>query len=119
MAATPQYGAAIFYGLRSKVTYVKDIYLSDVAAALLRWDAGSGASATSETSWTPPEAVVLVDLAIRTGTADTKKIQLTRNGVPTGDMIRYAPHTDTIATRPRLNIPFRAGDKVAGIQVSD
>lgn len=115
---TPQSGVAIFYGLRSHKTYAKDIYINAVAGALINWDSGQGSSATSETFWTPPEPVALVDVALVTGIVNGTKLQLTRNGVPTGDIIRYGPHTDSVATRPRLNIPFAAGDKIAATQLA-
>lgn len=116
MAATPQYGVASFIGLRSRKTYSKDMYLSDVAAASLRFDEGSGASSTSETFWTAPEPVVLRDVAIHTGTADTTMFQLTVNGNPTGDVVRYAAHLDSLNQRPALNIPIGAGARISGIQ---
>lgn len=116
--AAPQYGECVFYGIRSHRTYLKEIYISDVAGALVNWDSGGGAGATSETFWSPPEAVSLVDVAIVTGLTAAFKLQLTRNGVPTGDMVREGPHTDSVATRPRLNIPFGQGDKIAAVQLA-
>lgn len=118
MAATPQYGSMVFRGLRSRRTYVKDIYISDVANANINFDDGNGASSTSESFWTPPEPVALVDFAMHTGTADTTAIRTTRNGIPTGDTLRYAPHLDSIATRPRLTIGFNTGTKIAAKQIA-
>lgn len=115
MAATPQYGVMTFLGANG-VTYSKDVYISDVAAAAVRFDEGSGASATSETSWTAPVAMVLKDVAIHTGTADTTMFQLTRDAIPTGDVVRYAAHLDSLNNRPLLNVPFKAGSRVSGIQ---
>lgn len=116
MAATPQYGSMQLVGLRSRKTYSKDIYLSDVVDALVRWDAGSGASATSDTNWRAPEQIVLIDYSQVTGTADTTKLQLTRNGVPTGDMLRYTIHLTSLNNRPRLGIVFNPGDNIGAIQ---
>ena len=118
MAATPKNGQLTFVGAVTGRTYVKEIYCSDVDKALANFDSGVGASATSETFFTPPEPMYLIDAAIVTGMADTVKIQMTRNGVPTGDVLRYGPFTDSVATRPRLSIPFNAGDKVAAIQLA-
>lgn len=117
MAATPQSGSMIFMG-RSGRMYSKDVYVSDVAAALINMDSGAGASATSEKFWTPPEPVLLNDFSLVTGTADTTKLQVTRNGVPTGDILRYAIHLTTLNNRPRLNIPFIPGDKVGALQLA-
>lgn len=118
MAATPKNGVAVFYGLKTRMSYSKDLYSSDVAAGLVNWDSGSGASATSATHWVPPEPVVLRDVAIVTGMADTTKWQATRNGVPTGDIIRYGPHTDSVATRPTLNILVGAGQEISFTQLA-
>lgn len=117
MAATPQYGTMVFQG-RSGKRYSKDIYLSDVAAGLVRFDAGAGAGAASPTEWRPPELAVLVDYAQVTGTADTTKLQLTRNGIPTGDILRYTVHLTSLNNRPALRTGFLAGDVVAGIQLA-
>jgi len=116
MAATPQYGTMVFRGLQSKKSYVKDIYLSDVNSALINWDGGAGAGATSPQDWTPPEPVVLIDYAQVTGTVDTTKMQVTRDGVPTGDILRYSIHLTTLNNRPRLATVFGARQKVACIQ---
>lgn len=99
-------------------TYIKDLYFDDVVGALLNFDGGSGASATSPIDWRPPEPVRIRDISIVTGLTDTTKLQLTRNGVPTGDILRYAIHLTTLAYRPVLNIPYRAGQVVAGIQLA-
>jgi len=117
MAATPQYGTAIFRGMSGR-KYIKDFYVSDINSALFRWDAGGGASATSPTDWRPPEPVVLVDLSIVTGCIDTSKAVLTRNGMPTGDIIRYTIFLTTLANRPTLNIPYLAGDQVTAMQMT-
>lgn len=117
MAATPQYGTMVFRG-RSGRAYSKDMYVSDVNLALARFDAGAGASSTSETAWTPPEDVLLVDYAQVTGTADTTRVQVTRDAVPSGDVLRYTVHLTTLNNRPVLNIPFRRGQRVGAIQLT-
>jgi len=117
MAATPKYGQVTFLG-QSGMTYMKDIYRSDVAGALINWDSGAGAGTGSETFWTPPENVVIRDLALVTGVVDTTKLQLTRNGVPTGDILQNGPFVDSVATRPSLNVPLGAGVKIAAIQLA-
>lgn len=118
MVAAPQFGQMNFLGIQTKQTYAKDVYFSDVVAGLINFDSGGGASASSETFWTPPEAVVLRDVSIHTGLTDTTKIQIVRNGVPTGDIMRYIIQLDTLANRPKLNIPFGAGVKIASIQMA-
>jgi hypothetical protein len=115
MAATN--GTMSFMGLATRQTYTKDIYLSDTAGGLINWDAGTGAAAATPTSWRVPEPMVLRDLAVVTGAAQTK-IQITRNGVPTGDMLRQTLHLNTLANRPVLNVAFNRGDEIAGIQLA-
>lgn len=119
MAPTPQFGAMIFMGLSTGQKYNRDIYLADVNAALINWDGGAGASATSPEEWIAPEPVALIDFAIVTGTADTEKLQITRNGIPTGDMLRYTLYLSTLANRPAPNIFFAAGARIAAIQIAD
>ena len=116
MAATPQYGTMVLAGTRSKRIYNVDVYFSDVADALVRWDAGAGASATSPQSWTAPEPVLLLDFAIVTGTADTTKIQVLRNNQPTGDFLRYTMHLTSLANRAATRLGFNQGTEVRAIQ---
>jgi len=118
MVATPKYGSMTFRGASGK-TYSVDIYVSDVDGALITWDGGAGAGSASPDFWTPPEDVVLVDYSQVTGTADTEKIRLTVNGRPTQHVLRYAIHLTSLATRPRLNVGFRAGSRVAALQIAD
>ena len=114
MAATE--GTAIFTG-RSGRTYVKDLYLDDVANAPVNFDSGAGAAATSGESTTIPEPCTLTDVAVVTGAAQTK-LQVTRNGMGTGDMLRQTLHLNTLAFRPVLRIPFLAGDTIAFLQLA-
>jgi len=118
MTATPQYGTFQFVGVLSRKTYTKDVYVSDVANATVKFDGGTGASSTSPGYWRTPEPVVLRDYSQVTGTADTTKIQLVRNGVQTGDVLRYAIHLTTLNNRPGLNIPFMKGDEISAIQLA-
>jgi len=122
MVATPQYSQFIFVGIGKGNlgrVYNIDAYVSDVSSTLLRWDSGAGASSTSETFWTAPGPVALADYSMINGTADTQKLQITRNGVPTGNILRYSIHLTTLNNRPRLNIRFMRGDKVGAIQLAD
>lgn len=116
--ATPQYGSMTFVG-QSGRTYTKDVYLSDVAGALVRFDSGgAGAGAATPDNWRCPEPCTLMDFAIVTGTADTTKIQIIRDSIPTGSILRYVPHLTTNALRPGLRVPFGAGQVVTAIQLA-
>lgn len=85
----------------------------------MRFDEGSGASATSATFITFPENVVLTDFSMVTGCLDTEKIRLTVNSRPTAHILRYVPHLTTNANRPVLRIGFKAGARIAAFQISD
>jgi len=117
MAATPQYGALTFVGASGK-TYSVDIYISDVANALVTFDGGAGAGASSPDFWTPPEDVVLKDYAQVTGTADTTKVRITSNGRPTQHILRYTVYLTSLNSRPPLNVGFRAGSRIGAIQLA-
>lgn len=118
MAATPQYATFTFQGLRTGRIYNVDAYLSDVADELVRFDGGAGAGSASPQSWTAPEEVVLIDLAIVSGCADTTKLQVLRNNQPTGDFLRYTQHLTTSAFRSPVKLGFRPGVEVRAIQKS-
>lgn len=118
MVAAPQYASFTFVGSITGKTYTKDAYMSDVANALVRFDAGAGASATSPDHYRAPEPVILTDFANVTGMTDTTKIQLIRNGTPTGDILRFVPHLTTNALRPRLRIGIKAGVDFQAIQLA-
>jgi hypothetical protein len=118
MAATPQYGAMVFKGASGK-TYSVDIYVSDVNAARINWDGGSGAGSTSPTFWKPPENVTLVDFSMVTGCLDTEKIRLVVNGRPLMQVLRYVPHVTTAANRPTLAIGFLQNSEISAFQISD
>ena len=113
MAATQ--GTMILTGLRSRKSYVVDMYLDDVADALVNFDGGAGASATSPEDWRAPEPVVLTDVAIVTGAAQTK-LQVLRNNAATGDMLRHTLQLNTLAKRPSLAIGFGGESQVRMIQ---
>lgn len=119
MSATPKFGNFTFVGLQTGKTYNVDLYISDVAAAKVRFDDGAGAGAATKEYWQPPEDVALVDYAQVTGTADTEKFRVTVNGRPTMHVLRYDVHTSTVATRPPLNIKFKANAQISGIQIAD
>ena len=119
MTATPRYGTAMFRGRQTGQLYPTDVYISDVAGAKLRWDGGSGAGAASDDFVTFNEPVVLEDFAMLTGTADTEKWRATANSKPLPHIIRYSVHLNTLATRPKLNIPFLVNTRISGFQIAD
>jgi len=118
MAATPRYGTAVFKGSSGRV-YNVDVYVSDVASALVNWDSGNGATSTSLTYWKAPENCVLIDVSLASGLADTTNVGMVSDGaqVP-GARSRYANYLNTLAFRPAINLGFRQGSNVSAIQVA-
>ena len=115
MAATQ--GTAIFIGRKSKKSYAVDVFLSDTVNTPVNWSVGGAALATTPETWTPPEDVVLVDLAIVTGAAQTR-LQVVRNQAPTGDVLAHSIYLNTLAKRPPLAIGFPVGGTIALIQLA-
>jgi len=117
MAAAPRYGTMMFRGMQTGRTYAVDVYLSDVAAAPLTWDNGSGATSTSLVYWKAPENVMLSDFSVATGLTDTTNFVLTSDGaqVP-NSRLRHANFLNSIATRPALSITFRQGSNIGAVQ---
>lgn len=116
MAATPQNAVAQFVG-RSGRRYNISMYLSDVANAAVTFSPAGKAVAGSLQFWRPPEDVVLKDLAVHTGTADTTTLVFQQDGAPlAGAVFAYLPYLDTIATRPEVTIGFPAGALVGASQ---
>jgi len=119
MVATPQYGTMQFRGGQTGQLYPIDVYVSDVAAAKLRFDGGSGAGASSDDFVTFNEPVILEDFAVITGTADTEKLRMTANSKPLPHILRYSVHLNTLNQRPKLMIPFKAGTRISAFQIAD
>lgn len=117
MVAAPQNGTMTVVDLKGNAKVI-DFYVSDVANALLRWDSGAGAGANSDVSYFMPADGFIRDISIVTGLTDTTKFLLTKNGVATGNTVRYTVHLTTLNNRPVLNIPFSKGDRVGGIQLA-
>ncbi|GAI00809.1 unnamed protein product [marine sediment metagenome] len=114
--AAPEYGVFTFQGLQSGRIYNVDFYFSDVPDDLINFDGGAGASATSPDSFTAPENLLLIDIAIVTGGTDTKKLQILRNNQPTGDFIRHTTHLTSVALRSPIRLGFVRGTEVRAIQ---
>ncbi len=116
MAATPQNGTMTFVGQSGRI-YSINFYLSDVAAAAVRFSQTTKAGASSDTSVRLPENAVLRDIAVVTGTADTTSITLTSDGaIKNGAVFMYTPHLTTIANRPQISIGFEKGALIGALQ---
>lgn len=117
MAAAPRYGTMMFKGLTTGRTYAVDVYVSDVTAGAVTFDNGSGATSTSLVYWKAPENVTFYDFSVATGLTDTTTILLTSDGAQVANTrLRYANFLNSIATRPILNVSFKAGSNIGAIQ---
>ena len=66
---------------------------------------------------TAPENVILYDFSIPTGLTDTTNIVFTSDGAQVPQSrLRYANFVNTLATRPAINIGFRANSNIGAIQ---
>lgn len=111
-------GTLILVG-QSGQTYSRGFYLPDAAGGLLRFDGGAGAGAASPDFCTWPENVAIRDISIGTATTPAAlQFRFTMNGVPTSQMMRVATHLATIASRPVLNMPIAANNRLGGIMVA-
>ena len=111
MSATPKNGSMSII-LATGETRNVDLYSSDVANALVNFDGGLGASATSPDYFTMPMSGVIRDFTVVTGMADTTKWQVVINGQPVGSMIRYTEFLDSLNNRPPVNIVVGGGAKI-------
>ncbi len=95
-----------------------DLYFDDGAGNPVRFDGGSGASATSPTFYTiPPGGGILVDVVIASATGQTKT-QINRNNQATGVILRNSVYLASITTRPPLAVPFAGGSQLTMTQLA-
>lgn len=111
-----QNGNARFQG-RSGRSYNKAIHVSDSNGVTVKFDNGDGASANGDPNIQFDEPVVLADIAIAAQTTITQ-LQVTRNGVPTGDTLLVANQLASVANRVGLAIPFAAYQRCGLKQVT-
>lgn len=116
MGVTPVHASWTFRTRSGNISV--DSYISDVANGLVTFDDGQGASATSSAFYISPVDMVLVDVAITTGPTVMGRLMVTRNSIPTGNILGIIPHVDTSPFRPALGIPFKAGHKLTAIQLA-
>ena len=114
---TATYGTLSFKGLQTGRTYAVDIYISDVAAAPITFDNGSGATATSLVYWKAPENVTLYDISIATGPTVMTNFFMTSDGAQIANTrFRIANFLNTLATRPFTAVSFKQGSNIGAIQ---
>lgn len=115
MAATPKTGVLHFMGMQSGTTYQVPLYNADVAGTLCRLDAGAGTpgAAGGADIVVFNEPVRLIDAAFVTGIVDTANLRVLADYKPTAYVINWATYVNTLATRPPLNIGFKAGTRIS------
>ena len=106
--AAAQNGAMTFVGNSGRV-YSIDYYTADAAGGLGTFNPSGAAVAGSPTYWRAPEACRLTDFAMHTGTTQTGLVMTENGAVKNGAVLKYAQFLDTLANRPKLNIPFEGG----------
>jgi hypothetical protein len=101
----------------SGTSYLRNFYIPDAAPDPLRFDQGTGASATSPDYATFPENVVITDvIALAAPTAT--RARLTLNGSPTSQIVLYAAHLAALNSRPMLNLPIPVGFRLGGFGIT-
>jgi len=117
MAATPKTGNITFRGLRTGRMYGVNIYVSDVANANVLFSANGAAGSGSLNYWQAPEPVIVHDMALLTGTADTTGLQLTSGGavIPSSSVL-YTSILNTLSERSPPRIAFNQGSMVGALQ---
>lgn len=95
-----------------------DAYFDDTAGNPVRFDGGSGASATSPDSYSiPGGGGVIVDVILAAATGQTKT-QINKNNQATGVILRNSLHLASVVTRPQLMLSYRAGDQLTMTQLA-
>lgn len=109
---TATYGTAVLSGASGK-RYNVDFYIADVVATAVKFDSGSGASATTLPFWKAPEDVMLTDLSIVTGPTVMTTLFPTADGAQiSGFRFRIANYLNTLAFRPSIALGFRKGTNI-------
>jgi hypothetical protein len=119
MAATPKTGVIQFVGLTTGNTYQKPIYNADANGTLCRIDSGNGTPGATGGAdiCVFNEPVRLVDCAFVTGIVDTANLRVVADYAPTPFVINWATYVNTLATRPPINIGFKAGTRISFQQI--
>lgn len=113
--ATPVVGNVRFQGASGR-SYNKAVYLSDVANVPAKFAAGGDVDANGDTNIVFDEPVLLADAAFASGMTVAARLEVTRNGVPTGDSLVYANQLVSVTNRIALAIPFLAGQRCGLVQ---
>jgi len=98
-------------------TYQISGFTADTAGYANTFNPSGAAGTGSLQYWRCPEAVVLRDFSIPTGTTQTSGY-MTENGAnKAGTLLDYVIHVSTNPSRPVLNIPFPAGTLIGATTI--
>ena len=116
MAAAARRGTMVLNGTSGRV-YNVNVYVSDVAAAFVTFNANGQAGTGSPSQFIVPEDCVLADISLASGLTDTTLITLQAdNATVPGMVIQYADYLNSITTRPSINLGIRAKTQIAWLQ---
>ena len=113
MAAT---NATLFAVGKSGKTYAIDLYVPDAIATKVTFNANGLAASTSETYWSAPEPVTIIDISA-VGAPTAVGANFTFNGaVANGNTFRWANQANTLSNRAKMLIPVNQGTQVGMLQ---
>lgn len=118
MAATPTTAVFSFKGIgQFKRNYSISAYISDVANAKVRFNANGAAGASSDEYVQFNEPVMLTDVSVITGYADTSGMRFQSGGVDIPQSATlFATNLTTLQARNAPPIAFAAQSQIGAIQ---
>lgn len=114
MAAT---NATLFaIGQKTGKTYAVDLYVPDAVSTKVCWNPNGLAASTSETYWSAPENVIIIDISA-VGAPTAVGGNFTFNGaVANGNTFRWANQANTLSNRAKMTIPVNQGTQIGILQ---
>lgn len=110
---TPTTATISATGLQSGKPYSIPIYIADVADALVHFDGGSGASATSPQDFDCPEDMVIEDISVKSGPTVIFSLQpASGNALIQNTRYQLADFLNSLPARPKLRLGFRKGSRM-------
>jgi len=115
---TPTTGTLNMVGLKTKQTFNCSFYISDVVGANVTFEPAGTATSSSQTSFVPPEPMLIYRASIKTGPVASTGILLNVSGMPIpGASIDITTYLSTNPTPPPINIRIPAGLPIGAKQV--
>lgn len=95
---------------RSGKFYSVDCAVPDAAGGIVSFNPAGLAVAGANSYWRTPEDVLITDFSIITGATAVGGVITSSGAVVNGAALRYNVQLNTLATRPKLAIPIKAGE---------